>query len=368
MTVKTQKQTPYIALDLLRAFAAFLVFFGHMRLQSFVTYSALPKEDQTPLVTAFYAVTRLGHEAVIIFFVLSGFFVGGRLIELVQKEQFSLRRYTIDRISRIFLPFIPAVILTFCIAYWMDGVFSISQFVGTMLGLNGSFVDTPDRNGALWSLAYEIWFYVFGGAAALLYSVSGRKIMSFILLGAALFVLCVLEAKYTLFWILGALVPALMQGGGSAQRGLSPQLSILLGVFALVVLAGGVALYQLTVDSQAVTTTSIIPPSGAEFLVALGTCLLLPVMTQPWMNGLLRWLAKPAVALSAISYTLYLFHLPIGFIVTEYLLPASEHVSLSTLSVYGLKCALVLGCVVPIYFMFEHHTPRLRRWMSGAKT
>ena len=104
-----------VALDLVRGLAALTVLLGHARVGVWVEFSALPTEQQTLLSSAFFVVARLGHEAVMIFFVLSGFLVGGKIIERVKAGSFYLADYALDRSTRILLPLIPACILTFSI-------------------------------------------------------------------------------------------------------------------------------------------------------------------------------------------------------------------------------------------------------------
>ena len=67
----------YPWLDVMRFLAALMVVFCHSRNAFFLPYGELSPEQQTPFSMAFYALGRLGHEAVIVFFVLSGFLVGG---------------------------------------------------------------------------------------------------------------------------------------------------------------------------------------------------------------------------------------------------------------------------------------------------
>lgn len=61
--------------DLIRGCSALLVCLGHLRNTMFVDYSALIHPNIA--IKVFYAVTSLGHQAVMVFFVLSGYFVGG---------------------------------------------------------------------------------------------------------------------------------------------------------------------------------------------------------------------------------------------------------------------------------------------------
>lgn len=64
-------------LDLVRWVSAWLVFFQHLRDPILIGYSDLPAQQRTPLVSAFYYVTGLGPAAVTIFFVISGYLIGG---------------------------------------------------------------------------------------------------------------------------------------------------------------------------------------------------------------------------------------------------------------------------------------------------
>src|SRR4051794_3922354 len=98
-------------LDFLRGLAAFLVLSGHLR--SFVFRSFAELEEHAGLfLRAFYFVTGLGHQAVIIFFALSGFLVGGKAIEDLTNERFSWARYLLRRLTRLWIVIIPAMALT----------------------------------------------------------------------------------------------------------------------------------------------------------------------------------------------------------------------------------------------------------------
>lgn len=62
-------------LDLIRGSSALLVCLGHLRNAMLVDYSTLVHPNIA--IKAFYALTSFGHQAVMVFFVLSGYFVGG---------------------------------------------------------------------------------------------------------------------------------------------------------------------------------------------------------------------------------------------------------------------------------------------------
>ena len=77
-------------LDWLRFGAAFAVLFDHTKQFSLVPYGDLPPAQQGLAVEALFAATRLGQPAVVLFFVISGYLVGGRLLEKLRAGEFDL--------------------------------------------------------------------------------------------------------------------------------------------------------------------------------------------------------------------------------------------------------------------------------------
>lgn len=71
-----KKELPW--LDLIRYIAALLVVVGHFRAEFFVNYDDLAASQKGATMSILYVMTSLGHVSVIIFFVLSGYLVGGR--------------------------------------------------------------------------------------------------------------------------------------------------------------------------------------------------------------------------------------------------------------------------------------------------
>ena len=90
----------YFGLDWFRFLAALTVVFVHTRYVSFVEYGLLDESSKGMMTSAIFALSRLGNEAVIIFFVLSGFLVGGRAVERILNRTFRPNSYLIDRAVR----------------------------------------------------------------------------------------------------------------------------------------------------------------------------------------------------------------------------------------------------------------------------
>ena len=145
-TKRGQGVANIVALDLLRGLAAFEVFLCHVRGGSFVEYGALPAGEKTHFVAALFLLSRLGDEAGMVFFILSGFLVGGQIVRHVQEKRFNLASYAVDRLTRILVPLVPACLLTAGVIWYLDGRWppvSDGSVEDTIwVGLGGLVVDT----------------------------------------------------------------------------------------------------------------------------------------------------------------------------------------------------------------------------------
>lgn len=167
------------AMDAARALAALGVLIGHLRNMLFLDLSgdlALPWKS-------FYIITGFGHQSVIIFFVLSGFWITKTVVRRSRKAMFVWTDYAVDRISRLWLVLIPALLLGGALdmvgRYFLNAPLyhgtqgtniiqtdvaarlGIAGFFGNLFFFQNIFVETFGSNGALWSLANEFWYYVW---------------------------------------------------------------------------------------------------------------------------------------------------------------------------------------------------------------
>ena len=100
-----------VSLDLIRGLAALLVCAGHLRAFVFVNWSEV--ESPKFATKIFYFITGLGHQSVVVFFVLSGFLVGGSVMDEYFRRKWCWKRYLINRLVRLWVVLIPALGLTF---------------------------------------------------------------------------------------------------------------------------------------------------------------------------------------------------------------------------------------------------------------
>ena len=192
----------YFWTDVLRFLAASVVVIEHTRDLLFLTAG-----EVGPLGAgwkAFYFVTGLGHAAVMIFFVLSGFWITSAIEKRIAGPNF-WPQYLIDRLSRLLMVIVPALVLgalfdglsiavthsvyatgqsgALTLLHPVRETLTLPIALGNLVFLQSIFVPTLGSNGPLWSLAYEFWFYIWFPALLLLL---GRRRLSFALIALAL--------------------------------------------------------------------------------------------------------------------------------------------------------------------------------------
>ena len=208
-TTETKSLSRYPWLDAIRFIAAFLVLVGQARNDFFMTYGTLPAEQQGIVSFLFYSLGRLGHEAVIVFFVISGFLVGGRGLERIINGTFDRISYAIDRTVRIGIPLVAAV-LCCCITYTIIGKeFSYWTVLGNLFSLQG--ILCGNLISPFWSLAIEVWFYIMLFGISLLVD---KQLRGLIITFVCFLVFAKLGPYYLLLWIMGAFAYLCKPAGG----------------------------------------------------------------------------------------------------------------------------------------------------------
>jgi hypothetical protein len=162
-------------LDLLRAIAAFAVVAGHARAFTFESFTELREAaiDVGFVTKMFYLGTGLGHQAVIVFFALSGFLVGGKVLSDLFSHRFNWSIYVTRRLTRLWIVLIPALAATLLFdmagvamtnGSGYDGIYSqlylsgpgparphdlsITAFLGNLVFVQTILVPTFGTNGA----------------------------------------------------------------------------------------------------------------------------------------------------------------------------------------------------------------------------
>ncbi len=123
----------------------------------------------------FFTSQQCGHQAVVGFFVISGYLVGGAVLRNLRSHSNHMRDYFIHRFCRIYLVLAPALFLTLFFdqsGQWLfreggvygwplfEGHFAPTLFFTSLANLQNILFDYFGTNGPLWSLACEFWYYI----------------------------------------------------------------------------------------------------------------------------------------------------------------------------------------------------------------
>jgi peptidoglycan/LPS O-acetylase OafA/YrhL len=147
-------------LNFSRAIAAFLVLLFHIRTTLVVPYDDLNVHNW--LAKGTYAISTFGHDAVIIFFVLSGYLVGGAALRIDLTSSRDFRLYGIDRGVRIGPVLVAATIFSAVLQYTapLPGCSDTAvTLIGNALALQNFLVRPLCDNLPLWSISNEMVYY-----------------------------------------------------------------------------------------------------------------------------------------------------------------------------------------------------------------
>lgn len=317
-------------LDALRGLAALYVVIHHCRWllwEGFEKgYSLHPETYSTAnkLIMYLLAGFKFGNEAVLFFFVLSGFVIHYSVSRRIDKAgKFDALDYLYRRVKRIYPPLLIAIVLTFALDRWgmhlqLPVYFSQTPYPSinenihpdlgftTLLG-NLFFVQkiyTPvwGTDGALWSLMYEWWFYILYIPLIPVfrknkYLLSGIIFIVWVLnlrFGAHMPLLLHKVLTYFIIWFSGMLLADLL-----LYKNISLKAG---GAYLLLIVAGAMAGNFSLIGKEIVLTVAI-------------TIFLYLVLTTNWFNFL-----KKFEATGAYSYTMYAVHMPIVCLLSGFIM------------------------------------------------
>src|SRR6185312_10058784 len=102
--------THSIHLDALRGIAALFVVGYHVRILFFVDRGAVLGSSSLG-ADLFYSTTAIAREAILSFFVLSGFLIANSIHQANRQGRWSAAEYAISRLSRLYVVLLPALLL-----------------------------------------------------------------------------------------------------------------------------------------------------------------------------------------------------------------------------------------------------------------
>jgi peptidoglycan/LPS O-acetylase OafA/YrhL len=369
-------------LDMIRGISALVVLVYHVRYRFFYGYSDLASPDLFAKI--FYTATAFGHDAVMVFFVLSGYFISSSVLGDVSKNRWSWKRYAINRCTRLYVVLIPGLLLTICwdwlgltlfpehVVYsgaarnWQHDFVSISDRLNVFTFLaNSAFLQTViapplGSNESLWSLSYEFWYYVLFPAIWLAVSQSmrlWRRLGALCIVSLLLWNLGEPIRTYFLIWLLGTLVFFLPRIPSLSREWTPAAILASVSVYCGVLGVTHTSAFKSLVDGSIV---------AIDFTNAIAFAGLLYLLLHDQSTSKLGVYKSIAGKLAAFSYTLYVVHLPLLVFIRALAVPDAPWTpSVSHVLLAGLISVLAVFYAAIVYRFTEAKTDRVRLRLSG---
>ncbi len=355
-----------ILIAVLRGLAAIEVAAAHLRAQIFPGLKGM--HDPTLWYQALAFFTGFAHQAVVVFFLLSGWLVGGSLLNKLH-EPHALTSYAVDRVTRLWIVLIPAFVLSLVIgiytnavdpgtvSYAVDNEYSVASFLGNLFGLQDMAVPRFGGNFPLWSLANETWYYAL--FPLLVIPFTGQSTFSRVAAAAG----CLLVAMslsgpimlYFPIWLLGVAFSRVEITASAAQR------------WAVVCVLAAVAIYfRLNGSNDILNEASIVQDLifSLPFLLLLSS---LQFKADP-TRVTVRIARKMGTVLAGFSFTLYVIHVPFLILLRNVYPPLSDgrlspH-HLADLGTYFVMLSAILVLSYLFHLPFEAQTHRVRSFIK----
>ena len=349
-------------LEIARAIAALAVMAGHMRGMYFVDYNDL--EYKSVIAQIFYFLTGFGHQSVIVFFVLSGFLVGGSVIEKFEKGTWSWKKYLTQRLARLWIVLIPSLLFTLFFdilglnnnyslyqgTYYnimhsgpIEGTYflSLNSFLGNLFFLHGWITPIFGSNGPMWSLFNEFWYYlIFPLFCGTVFRKNNFQFISNSLILFAIFAFIpnsIIEGFF--YWIIGALVAKTMK----SQTYSFNLIQFVFGLFVFLISLFLSRHIKLTLNDS---------------FTAFSFCIfIIPLSLFPYRFSLFSFL-------SDCSYSVYLLHFSFSLFISSFYLPHRHQFDLNSFLIFSCYVLICFAYCVVMYFCFEYHTPKLRKFID----
>lgn len=337
-----KKENKLWPLEVCRGLAALYVVLHHSR-------QMLPNAIQPLLL--------FGQEAVVLFFLLSGFVIH---YNYSVKPTFDRADFLWKRFVRIYPIFILVMLMSICLNLatggrqeHVDGATFFYNFIGlqdSQLQKPGIGYPTFGDNDPLWSLGYEAWFY-------LLYAIvgSGKFSRNLALVGIISFVSALLFSFYpgkaflTLFYL-----PVWWLGVAIAQATLTekPRPFFMGMITLLIALAGYVAgNYQLIKHSSS-SSIGLHPFIEVRHFSAAIVLAIIWMAAQRWLS--MKWFTwmEPLAILAPVSYGIYIVHVPllrgVKFVMHDGILAWVIFITLTLIMAYLLEIQFQKNIVIPL--------------------
>jgi peptidoglycan/LPS O-acetylase OafA/YrhL len=356
---------------MIRGIAALEVCIGHLRGFFLVDYQQTSGGLAAKL---FYLFTGLHYQAVMIFFVLSGFLVGGSVVRAKERGTWRWEGYLLRRLCRLWIVIVPALLLTLCWdllgahfnpaaykgAYYpqlLSGPWAgndhltLNNFLGNLVFLQEITVKPFGTNGPLWSLANEFWYYLLfplGLQAVLRAESLVARLVALLLIVAICFLLWGTPIMpLGLIWLFG--VAAFLALDHPATSRVASSWPV--GVAALIVLAAALLASRTQLRF------------GGDFAIGAAFAAALPFLARAGASS--SAYRRTGFILSEMSYTLYLVHFPVlAWVYFTFVGPGQWAFGLASIATLAGILVMLVIYAAAIWWLFERNTDRVRAFVA----
>jgi peptidoglycan/LPS O-acetylase OafA/YrhL len=363
--IRPEGQKNYEWLDLFRGLAAMLVLISHLRSLLFTDYN----NSGGYFKSFFYFITGFGHQAVVVFFVLSGFFITKTIQESYSKKTWTFKMYFVNRLSRLWTVLIPSLLFTLVLdkigvnlfprSYIYLGTLQnmpymnprlnsgVKEFFGNLFFLQDILVKTFGSNPPLWSLANEFWYYIifplFLFSIKTKYTLLKRIFLFLLAIGCLVFVGKDISF-YFLIWLMGSCVYYV-----SNLVRFKPSAIPILKWFSLLLF--GLSFYFIRKNKYVLIFN--------DYTLGLVTAILVMV----YLNVKMNWTGVQRFSkfLSKISYTVYLFHLSFLAFTINLFINGRMGYSVSGLIIFLAYLVVTLCYCYMCFLLFENRTALVKK-------
>lgn len=376
---KQANNNHYFVFDILRGISALLVCANHLRSALFTNFGSLTSSNIFDRL--FYFATSLGHQSVIVFFVISGFLIGGAIIK--NRESFNTSTYSINRLTRLYTVLIPALLLTAIIdsflssnhpealgqyyMQWSSGPTidnysnTLLTFFGNFFFLQNIFVSTFGTNSPLWSLSYEFWYYVtfplfLIPMLSLLKKINTKTHsavhVTLLVIAGLILLFMPFETKIGfIIWIIGALIVLFQK----------LQFPVSLKFLSFVI-------FTASLLSLKVAPIKSLNPHLQDLYLTITFAFFLITNLNSKYTPIHKFQAIPKIInfLSNISFTLYLFHFPlIVLLATKFIGKTPLQPDLQGYLTYAAFLTVILILCYSLWWIFERNTAYVKKLVTG---
>jgi peptidoglycan/LPS O-acetylase OafA/YrhL len=305
-----------------------------------------------------------GYQAVMVFFVLSGYFISATIMRSINENKWRWSDYLLKRITRLWVVLFPCLILTFIWANLQLGFFGENQklldslnlttFIGNLFFLQGILVGNYGFNGPLWSLSYEFWYYILF-PCIILFFVTEKKVLK-IFYALLFFTIAFFVGErimlYFIVWLLGALIPfiKLLKVKNNTIKYL--MLTASLGI--------AIQSTQYKSGDWEVNWLNFAP----DLWVGISFALLIYLIISFYNHNDDKSSTKIPKYLAGFSYTLYLAHYPLANFILTWMVTPYWPFSETTLTLKIMFAITIIFYSWLLSMLTEKHTDYIRKYLS----